>query len=430
MSKKRTVLSAMIGNALEYYDVTLYGFFAFLLSPLYFPSDDPMISRIAALGAFAIGFMVRPLGGIIFGHIGDKYGRKKALVLSILLATIPTFIIGLLPPYAVIGIWAPILLIICRLIQGLCTAGEYSGASILIAEVNHDSKRLGFACSLLPASSLLGACTGTAIGAFVTQDYMPSWAWRVPFLISLFVGLFGFYLRNKLDESPLFKEVSKDHKIEKFPLLNVLKNERRHFFCAIGIGSAAIAFFYILMVYVLGLVDTSNGAIGAHKSMILNTGVMMMWVLFLPIMGYLSDKVGIKRLMSIGAVLMIICALPLFQFLHNDPSMMRILITMLVLTALGASFVGPSCAFLAANLFPTQERYTGVALGVTLGEAIFGGITPLLIYYIVHLTNNGYAPGLYLMFCSFVGLLAVCSTRVHQEEGLVENLELGETYPI
>jgi MFS transporter, MHS family, proline/betaine transporter len=412
MNRKKTVISAMIGNALEYYDVTLYGFFALLLSPLYFPSDDMFTSRIAALGTFAVGFLARPLGGIIFGHIGDKYGRKKALVTSILLATIPTFTIGILPPYAVIGVWAPIILIICRLLQGLCTAGEYSGASILIAEVNQDSKKLGFACSFLPASSLLGACTGTALGAFVTQEFMPSWAWRIPFLLSLFIGLFGFYLRNQLDESPAFKQACHGKRLEKFPLMNVLKSDRRHFLCAIGIGSASISFFYILMVYVLGLVDGSKEPMLAHTTMLVNTGVMMMWVCLLPLMGYISDKVGIKRLMIAGSTFMIISAIPLFWFLHQEPSVGRIFLAMFVLSAFGASFVGPSCAFLASYLFPTQERYTGVALGVTLGEAIFGASTPLIIYYIVHLTDNYHAPGLYLMFCSFIGLWSVLSTRV------------------
>ncbi|HXF90377.1 MAG TPA: MFS transporter [Candidatus Nitrosotenuis sp.] len=416
MNNKRTLMSAMIGNALEYYDVTLYGFFALIVSPLYFPSDDPLTSRITALGAFAMGFIARPLGGLIFGHIGDKWGRKRALVISILLATIPTFTIGVLPAYEIIGLWAPIILIGCRLVQGLCTAGEYSGASILIAEINQDNRRLGFACSLLPASSLLGACCGTGIGALVTLEFMPSWAWRIPFLLSLFVGAFGFYLRHQLDESPAFKQASSGQKLEKFPLLKVLKTEMRHFLCAIGIGSACISFFYILMVYVISLVEQTKNSLFAHHSMLLNMGVMAMWMLFLPLMGYLSDKIGIKRLMSIGATLMMTGAIPLFWYLHQEPTMSRIFLVMLFLTALGSAFVGPSCAFLATYLFPTEERYTGVAFGVNLGEAIFGASTPLVVFYLMSLTNNSHTPALYLIFCSFIGLISVRLTRTKGHE--------------
>ena len=181
MNRNKSMVSAMIGNALEYYDVMLYGFFALTIAPLYFPSNSPLTSHIAAMGAFAAGFLVRPLGGLIFGHIGDTYGRKKALVLSVLLATIPTFMIGILPTYDAIGIWAPIILICCRLVQGLCVAGEYVGASILIAEYTQRNKA-GFACSLLPSSSLIGATIGSAFGAIATLSSMPPWAWRVPFM--------------------------------------------------------------------------------------------------------------------------------------------------------------------------------------------------------------------------------------------------------
>jgi MHS family proline/betaine transporter-like MFS transporter len=164
MKKKKMIFAAMIGNALEYYDFTLYGFFAAYLSPFYFPSDNPTTSMIASFGAFAAGFLMRPIGGLIFGHLGDRYGRKMALFISILLITLPTLTIGLLPTYAQIGFFAPLIIVICRLAQGICTAGEYTGATVLIAEYT-EKNQPGFACSLLPASSLVGAILATGLGA-------------------------------------------------------------------------------------------------------------------------------------------------------------------------------------------------------------------------------------------------------------------------
>lgn len=413
MNKWKSITAAMIGNALEYYDVMLYGFFAMVISPLYFPSADPLTSRLSALGAFGLGFLARPLGGLIFGHIGDKYGRKKALIISILLATVPTFTIGILPTYETIGLLAPLVLIFCRLLQGLCTSGEYSGAAILIAEYSEQNKS-GFACSLLPASSLIGALAGTTLGALVTLEGMPPWAWRIPFLLSFLVGIFGFYLRTRLAESPVFKEVYDHHQVEKYPLVGLLKTQKNNFFCSMAVGASQIAFFYISTTYIIGLSGTSKGAISSHQSMLLNTGLMLMMMISLPFMGYISDKVGIRRLMLSGTMLTIIFSLPLFWFLHQEISTLRIIIAMLILACLTTSFVGPGVAFLAHSLFPVQERYTGVALGVSLGEALFGAITPITVSYLMTLTDNGIAPALYLMLCSFIGWLGVRNAKIQE----------------
>ena len=191
MHNKKNIFAAMIGNALEYYDVTLFGFFAFIISPLFFPAEDPIVSGIYSLIAFAFGFVMRPIGGLIFGHLGDKYGRKSALVSAILLVTIPTFVIGVVPSYAQIGMLAPITIFLCRMVQGLSTGGEYFGASVFIAEHSKKSQR-GFACSILSSSSFVGAILGTTLGAICTSSSMPEWAWRIPFLLGAVFGLVGF----------------------------------------------------------------------------------------------------------------------------------------------------------------------------------------------------------------------------------------------
>ena len=228
--KNKTLFAAIVGNALEYYDFTLYGFFAAFLSPLYFPSADPKTSIIASFGAFAAGFLMRPVGGLIFGHLGDRYGRKYALLVSILLMTLPTFTIGITPEYSQIGFWAPLIIILSRLLQGICTVGEYTGATVLIAEYTGQHQP-GFACSLLPASSLIGAILATCLGAFCLLDFMPSWTWRLPFIMGVGFGLFGFYLRQQINESPTFTALAKEHNISKSPALKILKEQKMNFLC-------------------------------------------------------------------------------------------------------------------------------------------------------------------------------------------------------
>src|SRR5436189_1033551 len=192
----KAIFAAMVGNALEYYDVMLYGFFAAMLAPLFFPTDNQITSTISSLGTFAAGFVMRPLGGIIFGHLGDKFGRRQALVLAIFLVTIPTFTIGILPTYADIGIAAPLILLLCRLLQGLCVGGEYSGASIFVIEYSKRGRE-AFAGSILCAAGVSAGVLGTLVGFLSTLPFMPAWRWRIPFLIGSLFGLIGHYFRAR-----------------------------------------------------------------------------------------------------------------------------------------------------------------------------------------------------------------------------------------
>ncbi len=404
--KKNTkmIVAAMMGNSLEYYDFTLYGFFAAYLSASYFPSDDPLTSKIASFGALAAGFLMRPIGGLIFGHLGDRYGRKRALLISIVLMTLPTLTIGLLPTYSQIGFWAPLVIVLCRLVQGICTAGEYTGATILIAEFNERYKP-GFACSLLPASSLFGAVIGTGLGAICLTEGMPTWAWRIPFIMGFVFGLLGLYLRKQIDESPAFTNLSKHHKVSTSPIFDVLKYQRRNFLCTMGIGAATLAPFYIISVYINGL--TSQLDVSPSQGMLLNVGILLMWMVFLPLVGYFTDKIGLEKVMSFGSILLIIVALPSFLYVNSDVSIKKILLVQTILSFCGALYVAPAGAFLATKIFPASHRYSGMALGISCGEAIFGGTSPLIATALVALTGASFVPGIYLIFCGFIGWAAV-----------------------
>lgn len=400
----KAILAAMVGNALEYYDVMLYGFFAAMLAPLFFPTDNPTISTISSLGTFAAGFLMRPLGGIIFGHLGDKFGRQKALVLAIFLVTVPTFIIGILPTYAEIGIAAPIILLLCRLLQGLCVGGEYSGASIFVIEYSKRGRE-AFAGSILCAAGLSGAVVGTFLGFLFTLPFMPPWGWRIPFLIGTVFGLIGYYIRAKINETPDFMK-HKGEKIAKVPLWNVLQKRKRQLFCTIGIGASALIPLYLLSVY-MGHLLSSELHVPTSKIMLINVGINILIMLLLPLMGNLADsKIGKANLMIASSFMSILVAYPLFFLLKMHMSVENIIFCQVILAITDSAFAAPSMALLA-SLFPIHERYSGIGFGYALGGALLGGTTPLIVVSLVNWLDSPMMPAYYLMFGGIIGIACV-----------------------
>lgn len=407
-NRRRAIFAAMIGNALEYYDVMLYGFFAAMLAPLFFPSSSPAASMAASLGAFAAGFLMRPLGGILFGHIGDRYGRRPALAFSILLVTLPTLVIGLLPTYSQIGIAAPIILVICRLLQGLCVGGEYSGAVIFVVE--HSQKgRESFAGSILTATGFFGGFIGTLLGAFCTSATMPEWGWRIPFLIGTFIGIIGYYIRTNVDESPAFSQAQQTRTIIRVPLKEVVFKKTRNLLCTIGIGSSVLVPLYVVTVYLSTLL--SQQKIDTSQIMLFNSIITVLWMLFLPCMGMVADKVGIQKIMTIAYLTAIVLAYPLFYLLEKAPSFYSILFIQVILSLIGIAFSGPASALLT-KLFPVEERYSGIGFGYALGGAFLGGTAPLILTTLVNWTGSPSAPAFYLIFVNVIGLISVRCAQV------------------
>ena len=408
----KAILAAMIGNALEYYDVMLYGFFATMLAPLFFPTDNQAISIISSLGTFAAGFIMRPLGGFIFGHLGDKFGRRQALVLAIFLVTIPTFTIGVLPTYAKIGIAAPIILVACRLLQGFCVGGEYSGASIFVVEYSKRGRE-AFAGSVLCAAGFFGGVLGTFIGFLCTLPSMPSWGWRLPFLLGSLIGLIGYYLRTSVNESPDFIR-HKDEKTEKIPLWGVLQRRRKSLLCTIGIGATSLIPFYLASVY-MGHLLSSELHIPTFQIMSINVILNIFLILLLPLMGLLADRiVGKEKLMTLSSLLSIIVAYPLFLHLNQNLSLWNIIFVQAVLGVITAGFGAPSMALLS-TFFPVHERYSGIGFGYALGGALLGGTTPLIIASLVIWFGSCIVPAYYLMFSGILGI--ICVTWGAKEKG-------------
>jgi len=394
----------MFGNALETYDVVLYGYFAALISPLFFPAENHITSSLAAMGVFAASFVMRPIGGIFFGHYGDKMGRRKALILSILLMTLPTTIIGVLPTYNEIGVIAPLTLILALLLQGLCAGGAYSGAAVFINEHARNGRE-GFAGSMLSTSGFLGATLVTGLGAFFTTSIMPDWAWRLPFLIGGIFGCIIFSLRNSLDESPVFLDISTEVENKHIPFIDILRGSKINMLCTMGIGGAAFIPFYSISIY-MNLFMTTKLQMQSSNVLLINMSTMILWIFLLPIMGHLSDRIGKERLMSVASIATCIVSPVLFLPLMTKITLEDIFILQLVLSIVGAAFVAPSGA-LIPKLFKVKERCSGMSFSYFVGVALFGGTTPVIAGSLVELTGSPAAPAIYLVFGGLLGLISV-----------------------
>ena len=402
MLKTNQFFVSSIGNALEYYDVTLYGFFAAFLGPLFFPSADPVTTMLASFGAFAAGFIVRPLGGILFGHLGDKYGRKKSLLLTLFMMVIPTFTISILPTYQQIGIFAPLILVVCRMVQGLCVGGEYPGASVFVVEHSR-LKWKGFSGGVLTAAGCVGALIGALAGAVFTSESLPDWGWRIPFFLGGVMGLIALYFRVYLKETPAFEGLTPYKQAPRLPLAQAISDYPLNLLCVTFIGSAAVVPLYLTTIY-LSSITFSNG-LPTSTVIMLHSIFLGVCIVMMPLMGWLADKIGSRQVMLGGAIGLLLCAYPIF-ILTKTFLITGVIIAQLILGIFNAAFVGPAPAF-ETSLFPVQLRYSAIATGYGLGGALFGGTSPFICTLLVEWTGNPEMPAFYLMITAALGLFGV-----------------------
>lgn len=395
MMKSPILRALMIGNILEYYDFFLYSFFVSILSPLFFPATDPLTALMMGFGVFAVGFIARPIGALFFGHWGDKYGRKKALLGTLLLMAFSTIGIGVLPIYEKIGIFSPLLLVLFRLCQGFAAGGEVNGVAILGLEQTPLEKH-GFVGALINSSAGVGAILATLMGALFTNGLMPEWAWRVPFFLGGFVAVIGLYLRHSLKEGPARQP-------SKIPLLDVIQHHPLSFLKAIGVGGFIHVPFYIIVGYMNPTLH-AKGIISSLELMLMNMFVTLMGALIMPVLGHYSDKVGPQQLMSWGALGQIALIIPVF-LIYGTENLVWVLSAQIMLLMFAEAYVAPSNAYLN-SLFPPECRYSGVAFGSCLGVALFGGTTPLICSHFATLFGP-LGPSFYLIGMALIGFMVV-----------------------
>ena len=406
---KKVLISGMIGNGLEWYDFALYGMFAVIIGHLYFPSDNEVVSQMAVYGTFAAGFIMRPFGAILFGYIGDKWGRKASLALSILLMALPTACIAILPTYADIGIAAPILLTLIRLLQGLSLGGEFSGSITFLVEHAPLKKRglMGSATIFsLAVGVLLGSIVATLCANLLSPEDLENWGWRIPFLVGIVIGLIGFYIRHYTEESPEFLEAKRHGKTSKRPVRDVFKVHYKELLIAIACYLSVTVPFYTMSVFVIGFLRKAKG-FSMDETLFMNAIAMFVMMLTVPISGYMSDRIGRKRIMFWTTIVFLFLIYPIFLLLiHSEGHMTYALTANVLLGAMVGIYGAPIPAFLV-DLFPTRIRYTGIGLSYNISAALFGGTMPLLATWMISSSGYQSAPAFYLMACMLVTLFAL-----------------------
>ncbi|OOP63566.1 MFS transporter [Arthrobacter sp. SRS-W-1-2016] len=406
-TRRRVITASFIGNFVEWFDYAVYGYLAGIISTVFFPASDRQTALLATFGVFAVSFFVRPLGGFIWGHIGDRLGRKQALSLSIVLMSVATFCIALIPGYNTIGVMAPVLLLLVRVVQGFSAAGEYAGASAFLVEYAPASRR-GLYAAVVPASTaaglLLGSLLAALLSSVLSSDQLGEWGWRLPFLLAAPMGLIGRYIRTKLEDTPAFREMAAKDTAVKAPAFAMFKTYRKQLIIATGAVLLNAVGFYVILSYMPTYLSEELH-FGAAESFLATTIALLSYIGFIFLTGIASDRFGRKRMLITASVLFVVLTVPAFMLLDTG----NFLVIVLVQILLGAMLTlndGTLPSFLA-ELFPTRVRYSGFAVSFNLSNALFGGTAPFMATLLIGLTHNQLAPGWYLVAASVISLIAV-----------------------
>jgi len=406
--RRRALVGSAVGSAIEWYDFFLYGTMsALVFGPLFFTSDDATLSTMLALATFALSFLVRPIGGILFSHLGDRIGRKKTLVFTLSIMGAGTALIGVLPTYAVVGIWAPILLTVLRLLQGLALGGEWGGGLLLAVEYSPRKTR-GLWGAVPQTGALLGLALGnlaaTASLEIFPEDAFLTIGWRIPFLLSIILVVIGLWIRHTVDETPSFKKVRAEQSTARVPLLLTLRRNWREVIIVIFAKFIETATFFLFATFSVSYAVT----LGYSREEALNA-VLIAAVLAIPAMllwGRLSDRVGRKKVFVIGAIAAALFTVP-FLWMMNQLAFGWLLAALVLGFSIIWSSYGSVLGTFFAESFPADVRYTGASLGYQVGAAIAGGPVPLIATAIVAGTNNYGGIGLLIGACAVLSVVAV-----------------------
>jgi len=410
-TRRRAIIAATIGNGLEWFDFTVYSFFAVIIAKLFFPTGDDLTSFLLTVATFGVGFFMRPVGAIVLGVYADRVGRKAALTLTILMMALGTAIIGLAPTYDSIGLWAPALIVLARLIQGFSAGGEVGGATAFLIEHAPDEERGAYA-SWQQASQGISFMLGAAMGALVIngldQAQIDAWGWRIPFLFGLLIGPVGMYIRSHLEEPPKFEARQAERRAShvKFsPLTQVLRDHPREVLAGLGVTILWTVCTYVLVFYMPSYAKQQLGLpLGATFQSTAICGAIIL--VLCPLMGMLSDRVGRKRMLGTVALAIGVLAYPLFHWLNVSPTTATLLQVQIVLGILLAAFTGPAPAVLAEQ-FPTEVRSTGLSLAYNFAVTIFGGFAPLIVTWLIESTHNKLAPAYYVIAAAVISFIAL-----------------------
>jgi MHS family proline/betaine transporter-like MFS transporter len=418
-TRRRAIVSSAVGNFVELYDFLIYGMFAAQIAANFFPKGNETVALLQAFAIYGVGFFMRPVGAIIIGAYGDKYGRKNALVVTVGLMAAATAITGLIPSYATIGIAAPILLLLCRLVQGFSTGGEWGGAATFLVEFAPPGKRglIGSVQQFSVGLALIaGTLTAALLNGMLSKEAMIEWGWRIPFLIGFVLAPVGLYLRSKVSESPAFTQQVAKKDVAKSPVLESLSVHRIPVLCAFGLSAIGTVGNYTYNIFLPSYASTKLGIAGSTAYTSATVAAIVLTVLT-PVMGWLSDKIGRKPILLTSAILYGLLSYPLFNYLSTSPDGSKLMIVQSLSAVLLAMYAGPLCAILA-ELFPTKVRFTALSIGYGMSVTLFGGFAPFIATWLIGATGNPVAPSFFLMFAAIVSAITLFFMRDRTNEPL------------
>ena len=407
MNKKKLVLSSAIANTFEWYDYALFGHFALIIGQKYFPDSDPSTSLLKAFMVFAIGYLMRPIGGIFFGIIGDKLGRKTALSSAIICMAFPTAAIGFLPTYESLGITATTLMIMIRMLQGLSMGGALTGSVSFVIE--HTEKRYrGFTASIPMASICLGILLGSTV-SYITQsalspEQFDDWGWRLPFVIGIIIFFAGVYIKKYTNETPLFEDAKFRGEIVKSPLKEVFSHHWSDILFSIMINATGSVIFYLEAIYLMSYLKINRGFESDKVSLLINLCYIIMAVVSL-LTGWISDYIGRKKIFYIILISVFLLSPVLMDVIENG-SFIAVAAAQIIIAIMAAAYIGPEPA-LQAEFYPTNVRNTALSVSYNTATSIFGGTTPYAIQYLVQSTGTLTSSIYYIIFCAILSTIGL-----------------------
>ena len=404
-SSKKAMLAGISGTALQWYNFAIFGYFAPIIAATYFPNDNPIASLLHVFGVFAVGYVLAPIGSIVFGYIGDRYGRKRALTWSILAMAIPTSMISVLPGFKTIGIAAPILITLLRVIQGFVASSEFTGSAVFLVEHASPGRKAFYGCLTSSAYSTGVIFAGLAASLF-TASFMPGWGWRLGFALALIAGLVIFYFRMNVSETPVYQKIHADEKLKR-PFIAAVKEVPYAVVGVIGLGWLIGIMTFGTYVFTASYLH-SYFNFSVSSATLMTTLALAVDAVLEPFMAILADKVGHLRVMSIGILLMLFFSFPVFYLLASG-HLVWVTLGMVLMSVLIATAFAPMNAYMV-ELFPEACRYSGFGVAFHIGISFFGSTTPLVLMWLVNKTGNFTAPAYYYVLGALIGLgsLVVC----------------------
>jgi len=416
--QKRVLAGGSVGQFIEFYDFSLYGLSAVMLSQLFFPSQSPVVALLSVFATFGVAFFIRPLGGLFFGALGDKIGRRKVLYITLLTIGAATAGIGLLPTFAQIGALAPILLVLCRLLQGFSAGGESVGAPAFVFE-HAPVDRRGFWLNItLAATALPSVVAGSMIlvlSQTMSDEAFTSWGWRVPFLLALPLAVFGLWIRSRTEESEAFKQVAAQEQTKEYsPIREAFRENRLRMLQVVFVMGLTAMGFYFLVGYFVPFVQTS-GNLSREQSLMANAAALLLYAILLPIGGIIGDKVGRKPMLIAGAAAIAVFAIPCFMLVTSGSLALAIVGQLLFVVPL--CIYGGGCYTFFVEIFTTRTRFTSAAVSYNVAYALFGGTAPFIGTALIGASGNNIAPGIYLAVAAVIVLLLLTLTKVPETRG-------------